>query len=171
MITHIGLRCFAALLIIHAHADGFLAFIKLNLFLCYLTSLAGRYRHGLRRKGTWDPWPGQEKVSTSCYFLVSLGNNKEGIEDVLNTWWTLPCCSGFRHKKTKKKRGTYRGEQIDQQTHSIKFENSDDETNALSFPKRQKQRFSSRPISTALVGPWEGEAMDGAFKATRYQRD
>ncbi|KAL5667493.1 hypothetical protein ACJX0J_019714, partial [Zea mays] len=77
--------------------------------------------------------------------------------------------SGFRHKKTKKKRGTYRGEQIDHQTHSIKFENSDDEANALSFPKRQKQRFSSRPISIALVGPWEGEAMDGAFKATWFQ--
>uniref|UniRef100_A0A804RAN7 Srp40 C-terminal domain-containing protein n=1 Tax=Zea mays TaxID=4577 RepID=A0A804RAN7_MAIZE len=45
--------------------------------------------------------------------------------------------SGFRHKKTKKKRGTYRGEQIDQQTHSIKFENSDDEANALSFPKNR----------------------------------
>ncbi|NP_001168628.2 uncharacterized protein [Zea mays] len=34
---------------------------------------------------------------------------------------------GFRHEKTKKKRGTYRGGQIDLQTHSIKFENSDDE--------------------------------------------
>ncbi|KAL5205550.1 hypothetical protein ABZP36_033759 [Zizania latifolia] len=34
---------------------------------------------------------------------------------------------GFRHEKTKKKRGTYRGGQIDLQTHSIKFNNSDDE--------------------------------------------
>uniref|UniRef100_A0A0A9D7E0 Srp40 C-terminal domain-containing protein n=1 Tax=Arundo donax TaxID=35708 RepID=A0A0A9D7E0_ARUDO len=34
---------------------------------------------------------------------------------------------GFRHEKTKKKRGTYRGGQIDLGTHSIKFENSDDE--------------------------------------------
>ncbi|CAN6335049.1 unnamed protein product [Urochloa humidicola] len=34
---------------------------------------------------------------------------------------------GFRHEKTKKKRGTYRGGQIDLQTHSIKFDNSDDE--------------------------------------------
>ncbi|RLN28207.1 suppressor protein SRP40 [Panicum miliaceum] len=34
---------------------------------------------------------------------------------------------GFRQEKTKKKRGTYRGGQIDLQTHSIKFENSDDE--------------------------------------------
>ncbi|RCV34416.1 hypothetical protein SETIT_7G158500v2 [Setaria italica] len=34
---------------------------------------------------------------------------------------------GFRHEKTKKKRGTYRGGQIDLQTHSIKFENSDEE--------------------------------------------
>ncbi|OEL14379.1 hypothetical protein BAE44_0024601, partial [Dichanthelium oligosanthes] len=34
---------------------------------------------------------------------------------------------GFRHEKTKKKRGSYRGGQIDLQTHSIKFENSDDE--------------------------------------------
>lgn len=34
---------------------------------------------------------------------------------------------GFRHEKTKKKRGTYRGGQIDLQTHSIKFNDSDDE--------------------------------------------
>ncbi|KQJ85795.1 nucleolar and coiled-body phosphoprotein 1 [Brachypodium distachyon] len=34
---------------------------------------------------------------------------------------------GFRHEKTKKKRGTYRGGLIDLQTHSIKFDNSDDE--------------------------------------------
>ncbi|KAL6847105.1 hypothetical protein ACP4OV_022958 [Aristida adscensionis] len=33
---------------------------------------------------------------------------------------------GFRHEKTKKKRGTYRGGQIDFQTHSIKFD-SDNE--------------------------------------------
>lgn len=32
----------------------------------------------------------------------------------------------FRHEKTKKKRGTYRGGQIDLQSHSIKF-NYDDE--------------------------------------------
>lgn len=34
---------------------------------------------------------------------------------------------GFRHEKTKKKRGTYRGGYIDLQTHSIKFNDSDDE--------------------------------------------
>uniref|UniRef100_A0A0E0MPJ8 Srp40 C-terminal domain-containing protein n=1 Tax=Oryza punctata TaxID=4537 RepID=A0A0E0MPJ8_ORYPU len=34
---------------------------------------------------------------------------------------------GFRHEKTKKKRGSYRGGQIDLQTHSIKFNDSDDE--------------------------------------------
>ncbi|KAJ8749275.1 hypothetical protein K2173_018755 [Erythroxylum novogranatense] len=34
---------------------------------------------------------------------------------------------GFRHEKTKKKRGTYRGGQIDLQSHSIKFNYSDDE--------------------------------------------
>ncbi|KAK9097785.1 hypothetical protein Syun_024830 [Stephania yunnanensis] len=33
----------------------------------------------------------------------------------------------FRHEKTKKKRGSYRGGQIDQQSHSIKFQYSDDE--------------------------------------------
>ncbi|XP_010483210.1 PREDICTED: nucleolar and coiled-body phosphoprotein 1-like [Camelina sativa] len=33
----------------------------------------------------------------------------------------------FRHEKTKKKRGSYRGGQIDLQSHSIKFENSDEE--------------------------------------------
>jgi hypothetical protein len=38
-----------------------------------------------------------------------------------------PSCTRFRLEKTKKKPGTYRGEQIDMQTHSIKFENSDDE--------------------------------------------
>ena len=32
----------------------------------------------------------------------------------------------FRHEKTKKKRGSYRGGQIDQGTNSIKFD-SDDE--------------------------------------------
>ncbi|KAL3830144.1 hypothetical protein ACJIZ3_018946 [Penstemon smallii] len=34
---------------------------------------------------------------------------------------------GFRHEKTKKKRGSYRGGIIDLQSHSIKFDNSDDE--------------------------------------------
>ncbi|XP_028751430.1 suppressor protein SRP40 isoform X2 [Neltuma alba] len=34
---------------------------------------------------------------------------------------------GFRHEKTKKKRGTYRGGQIDLQSHSIKFNYSDDD--------------------------------------------
>ncbi|EXB55437.1 hypothetical protein L484_005570 [Morus notabilis] len=33
----------------------------------------------------------------------------------------------FRHEKTKKKRGSYRGGQIDLQSHSIKFNYSDDE--------------------------------------------
>ncbi|KAK1305249.1 hypothetical protein QJS10_CPB11g01792 [Acorus calamus] len=33
----------------------------------------------------------------------------------------------FRHEKTKKKRGTYRGGQIDLESHSIKFNYSDDE--------------------------------------------
>ncbi|XP_018850591.2 nucleolar and coiled-body phosphoprotein 1-like isoform X1 [Juglans regia] len=33
----------------------------------------------------------------------------------------------FRHEKTKKKRGTYRGGQIDLQSHSIRFNYSDDE--------------------------------------------
>ncbi|KAJ0266904.1 Nucleolar/coiled-body phosphoprotein [Hirschfeldia incana] len=34
---------------------------------------------------------------------------------------------GFRHEKTKKKRGSYRGGEIDLQSHSVKFEYSDDE--------------------------------------------
>lgn len=34
---------------------------------------------------------------------------------------------GFRHEKTKKKRGSYRGGQIDLQSHSIKFNYSDQE--------------------------------------------
>ncbi|CAA0843029.1 Unknown protein [Striga hermonthica] len=34
---------------------------------------------------------------------------------------------GFRHEKTKKKRGSYRGGQIDLQSHSIKFNYSDEE--------------------------------------------
>jgi hypothetical protein len=33
----------------------------------------------------------------------------------------------FRHEKTKKKRGSYKGGVIDHQSHSIKFANSDDE--------------------------------------------
>jgi hypothetical protein len=33
----------------------------------------------------------------------------------------------FRHEKTKKKRGTYRGGQIDLQSHSVKFNYSDEE--------------------------------------------
>ncbi|KFK27257.1 hypothetical protein AALP_AA8G358400 [Arabis alpina] len=33
----------------------------------------------------------------------------------------------FRHEKTKKKRGSYRGGEIDLQSHSVKFEYSDDE--------------------------------------------
>jgi hypothetical protein len=36
-------------------------------------------------------------------------------------------CRGFRHEKTKKKRGSYKGGIIDNASHSIKFENSDDE--------------------------------------------
>ncbi|KAJ6372778.1 hypothetical protein OIU76_027160 [Salix suchowensis] len=34
---------------------------------------------------------------------------------------------GFRHEKTKKKRGTYRGGQIDLQSHSVKFNYSDED--------------------------------------------
>ncbi|GAB2291411.1 hypothetical protein Dimus_025667 [Dionaea muscipula] len=34
---------------------------------------------------------------------------------------------GFRHEKTKKKRGSYRGGQIDLQSHSVKFSYSDDD--------------------------------------------
>ncbi|KAF8083506.1 hypothetical protein N665_0769s0006 [Sinapis alba] len=34
---------------------------------------------------------------------------------------------GFRHEKTKKKRGSYRGGEVDLQSHSVKFEYSDDE--------------------------------------------
>ncbi|KAH0859815.1 hypothetical protein HID58_088076 [Brassica napus] len=34
---------------------------------------------------------------------------------------------GFRHEKTKKKRGSYRGGEIDVRSHSVKFEYSDDE--------------------------------------------
>ncbi|KAG5376158.1 hypothetical protein IGI04_040754 [Brassica rapa subsp. trilocularis] len=34
---------------------------------------------------------------------------------------------GFRHVKTKKKRGSYRGGEIDVRSHSVKFEYSDDE--------------------------------------------
>ncbi|TKY54512.1 Nucleolar and coiled-body phosphoprotein 1 [Spatholobus suberectus] len=34
---------------------------------------------------------------------------------------------GFRHEKTKKKRGAYRGGQIDLQSHSVKFNYSDDD--------------------------------------------
>ena len=33
----------------------------------------------------------------------------------------------FRHEKTKKKRGTYRGGQIDLQSHSVKFNYSDED--------------------------------------------
>lgn len=33
----------------------------------------------------------------------------------------------FRHEKTKKKRGTYRGGQVDLQSHSVKFQYSDEE--------------------------------------------
>jgi hypothetical protein len=33
----------------------------------------------------------------------------------------------FRHEKTKKKRGTYRGGQIDLHSHSIKFNYSDED--------------------------------------------
>jgi len=36
-------------------------------------------------------------------------------------------CRNFRHEKTKKKRGSYKGGVIDHQSHSIKFANSDDE--------------------------------------------
>ncbi|KAL2960785.1 hypothetical protein AAZX31_17G056300 [Glycine max] len=34
---------------------------------------------------------------------------------------------GFRHEKTKKKRGSYRGGQIDLQSHSVKFNYSDED--------------------------------------------
>lgn len=41
---------------------------------------------------------------------------------------TLPfVLRDFRHEKTKKKRGSYRGGQIDLQSHSVKFNYSDDE--------------------------------------------
>ena len=34
---------------------------------------------------------------------------------------------GFRHEKTKKKRGTYRGGAIDTNVHSVKFNYSDED--------------------------------------------
>lgn len=41
---------------------------------------------------------------------------------------TLPfVLRDFRHEKTKKKRGSYRGGQIDLQSHSVKFNYSDED--------------------------------------------
>lgn len=37
------------------------------------------------------------------------------------------CIRDFRHEKTKKKRGSYRGGVIDLQSHSVKFNYSDDD--------------------------------------------
>jgi hypothetical protein len=48
------------------------------------------------------------------------------IEKQPDTSLTLPL-RDFRHDKTKKKRGTYRGGQIDLHSHSVKFNYSDDE--------------------------------------------
>lgn len=39
----------------------------------------------------------------------------------------LTHCRDFRHEKTKKKRGSYKGGIIDNQSHSIKFKDSDED--------------------------------------------
>ncbi|KAJ8433444.1 hypothetical protein Cgig2_017404 [Carnegiea gigantea] len=69
------------------------------------------------RRNTYG-WGGMERsgkewnrIRSNDIFLVGVGRNGN---------------RGFRHEKTKKKRGTYRGGQIDLQSHSIKF-NYDDE--------------------------------------------
>lgn len=40
---------------------------------------------------------------------------------------SLSLSRDFRHEKTKKKRGSYRGGQIDLQAHSVKFNYSDED--------------------------------------------
>jgi hypothetical protein len=59
-----------------------------------------------------------DAIVITCYF--------HGIEKQPDTSLTLPL-RDFRHEKTKKKRGTYRGGQIDLHSHSVKFNYSDDE--------------------------------------------
>jgi hypothetical protein len=65
------------------------------------------------------------RLETCSLFLRNLLN----LIPPNNFSWLFPnsLCRGFRHEKTKKKRGTYRGGNIDLQTHSVKFANSDDE--------------------------------------------
>ena len=58
------------------------------------------------------------------YFLFS--DDIACINSSLNSRFSVSS-RDFRHEKTKKKRGSYRGGQIDLQTHSVKFNYSDDE--------------------------------------------
>lgn len=48
-------------------------------------------------------------------------------QEISNTLVSHLKLRGFRHEKTKKKRGSYRGGQIDLQSHSVKFNYSDEE--------------------------------------------
>ena len=85
-------------------------------------------RNWLWCEGSRDPWSSQRKVGTSCSLWFSFWEHlldNAFLSD--SVFIHLSSCRGFRHEKTKKKRGTYRGGQIDLQTHSIKFDNSDDE--------------------------------------------
>ena len=68
--------------------------------------LLGRYCPG--------PWGMQSLISCLCWFDIQI----TGTMQVRG--------KDFRHEKTKKKRGTYRGGQIDHSVNSFKFE-SDDE--------------------------------------------
>ncbi|KAF9604719.1 hypothetical protein IFM89_009155 [Coptis chinensis] len=84
----------------------------------YLISMVSRVEEANQlRKGS-----GQTEVYTSI--IMEMTRWMQNL--------TQSICLGrkerdFRHEKTKKKRGSYRGGQIDLQTHSIKFNYSDEE--------------------------------------------
>lgn len=78
-----------------------------------------------------------KRLTIGCYFsppLIALWKMFQNVSwiDLINFTVGI-MCRNFRHEKTKKKRGSYKGGVIDHQSHSIKFANSDDEWVLLMF--------------------------------------
>ncbi|CAF2330889.1 unnamed protein product [Brassica rapa] len=65
-------------------------------------------------------------IGAGLVLLLGSENSYYHWQSGVSCWFGY-CVWGFRHEKTKKKRGSYRGGEIDVRSHSVKFEYSDDE--------------------------------------------
>ncbi|XP_057419961.1 uncharacterized protein LOC130714097 isoform X2 [Lotus japonicus] len=108
-----------------------------NGYLENATEKSGQRSQKKQPKGSSEPKPAFQRVQVD-----KIEFHDERLQD--NSYWAKDGAENgygakaqeilgqvrgrdFRHEKTKKKRGTYRGGPIDLQSHSIKFNYSDDE--------------------------------------------